>query len=299
MKKMTQDEVIARAKLHHGDFYDYSSINYINQSRKIDVICPIHGVFSKWPKDFINGSGCKKCGDAAAAKKRADTTETFIKKAQNTHGNLYSYNEVNYTNNHTKVKIHCALHGAFWQEPWVHISGHHCPYCTGNRIKPIDQWITKFVAQHGTTYDYSLCEINANYPKITIICPEHGEFEQRIHDHANGAGCPRCATSGFSVDKPATLYYLSINNGEMFKIGVTNRTVEARFSLKELQSIQVVFTIDDDGDKILNCEQTLLKKHLNYKYNGPKLLNTGNTELFTCDIFNGNYPTTLKDINDT
>ena len=85
MKKMTQDEVIARAKLHHGDFYDYSSINYINQSYKIDVTCPIHGVFSKWPKDFINGSGCKKCGDAAAAKKRADTTETFIKKAQNTH----------------------------------------------------------------------------------------------------------------------------------------------------------------------------------------------------------------------
>lgn len=295
---MTQDEVIRRAKLYHGEKYDYSSIVYINQQHKIDVVCPTHGIFHKWPKDFINGSGCPKCGAEAAGKKLADTTETFIEKAIKTHGTTYDYSKVRYTNNSTKVEITCREHGSFWQEPWVHIAGHKCPYCSGNKIKPIVQLIPKMLDVHKNKYDYSNSKITDRYPYIVITCPEHGDFEQRVHDHIAGHGCPKCFSPGFNKDKPGILYYLSINNGEAYKIGITNRTVETRFSPAELQSIKVLFAIEDNGAHVYNTEQLLLEKYKSNKYAGPKLLLSGNTELFSTDIFNTKYPTTLKEIND-
>ena len=38
------------------------------------------------------------------------------------------------------------------------------------------------------------------------------------------------AVSGFNQLKPATLYYISINDGEAYKIGITNRTTMNRLS---------------------------------------------------------------------
>ena len=156
---MTQAEVISRAKQHHGDKYDYSSIIYINQYNKIAVICPEHGTFEKWPKDFINGSGCPTCGSLSAKAKRTTTTQQFIEKSIEAHGNIYDYSNVNYFNNHTKVEIICQTHGSFWQEPWVHTSGHKCPYCSGNKIKPISDLVSSMRKTHGTTYDYSKVQV--------------------------------------------------------------------------------------------------------------------------------------------
>jgi len=33
---------------------------------------------------------------------------------------------------------------------------------------------------------------------VTIICPEHGEFEQRVDVHRNGGNCPKCSNGGTS-----------------------------------------------------------------------------------------------------
>ena len=48
---------------------------------------------------------------------------------------------------------------------------------------------------HGDKYDYSKVEYINNHIPITIICPEHGEFEQTPCNHLNGAGCPKCNQS--------------------------------------------------------------------------------------------------------
>ena len=44
--------------------------------------------------------------------KRFDT-KTFIEKARKEHGELYGYDEVNYIDAHTKVKIVCPTHNVF------------------------------------------------------------------------------------------------------------------------------------------------------------------------------------------
>lgn len=47
---------------------------------------------------------------------------------------------------------------------------------------------------HGDKYNYSLSNYTGALKKLTIICPQHGAFEQLADAHVSGAGCPNCAT---------------------------------------------------------------------------------------------------------
>lgn len=39
-KKLTQEEFIKKAKVIHGNKYDYSQVKYINTKTKVLIICP-------------------------------------------------------------------------------------------------------------------------------------------------------------------------------------------------------------------------------------------------------------------
>lgn len=43
---------------------------------------------------------------------------------------------------------------------------------------------------HGDRYDYSKTVYNGTSNKVTVICPEHGEFEINASSHLKGYGCP-------------------------------------------------------------------------------------------------------------
>ena len=45
---------------------------------------------------------------------------------------------------------------------------------------------------HNNFYDYSKVEYINSATKVKIICPIHGEFEQRPSDHLKGSGCAKC-----------------------------------------------------------------------------------------------------------
>jgi hypothetical protein len=57
------------------------------------------------------------------------TTEEFIQKAKEVHGDRYDYSKVQYINTKTKVCIICKEHGEFWQRANNHIIGHGCHKC--------------------------------------------------------------------------------------------------------------------------------------------------------------------------
>ena len=48
---------------------------------------------------------------------------------------------------------------------------------------------------HGDKYDYSLSEYKGGHKHITILCKEHGQFNQQALVHTKGHGCPKCRTS--------------------------------------------------------------------------------------------------------
>lgn len=66
--------------------------------------------------------------------------------------------------------------------------------------------------------------------------------------------------------------------------GITNRTIEERFSKDELDIIEIIETWKYPiGNDAYDKEQEILKMYKEYKYNG-ELLSSGNTELFDHDV---------------
>jgi len=66
------------------------------------------------------------------------TTEEFVTKAKEVHGNKYDYSRVTYINSRTPIELICKQHGIFLQKPDAHISGCGCPKCAfDKKRKPI------------------------------------------------------------------------------------------------------------------------------------------------------------------
>jgi len=59
--KSTTEEFIENAKKVHGDRYDYSLVNYVNNQTKVKIICLKHGIFSHEPNSHLSGTGCPRC----------------------------------------------------------------------------------------------------------------------------------------------------------------------------------------------------------------------------------------------
>jgi hypothetical protein len=198
----TTDEFIAKAKKIHGDKYDYSKVEYVNDRTKVCIICPKHGEFWQTPNSHLNGYGCSKCAYEVKGKRRSFSKEEFIKKTRKVHGDKYDYSKVNYVNNYTKVCIICPEHGEFWQTPSAHLRGQGCPKCKSKKQTcTTDEFIAKAKKIHGDKYDYSKVEYVNRKTKVCIICPKHGEFWQTPNHHLSGCGCPKCGIENHCKNK--------------------------------------------------------------------------------------------------
>ena len=120
------------------------------------------------------------------------TTEEFIKRAREVHGDKYDYSKVEYVGSESKVCIVCPEHGEFWQAPHTHLRGGGCPICVGRAKMRTSDFIKRAKSIHGNKYDYSKAEYKGVFDKVCIICPDHGDFWQSAHNHLNGNGCPQC-----------------------------------------------------------------------------------------------------------
>lgn len=59
--KSNNEEFIEKAKIVHGDRYDYSLVEYVNSATKVKIICPEHGVFEQTPNSHLQGKKCPRC----------------------------------------------------------------------------------------------------------------------------------------------------------------------------------------------------------------------------------------------
>jgi hypothetical protein len=118
-------------------------------------------------------------------------------------------------------------------------------------------------------------------------CPIHRVFRKSPAKHLNGQGCQACTDYGFNQGKPGILYYLKVtSNGQVaYKIGITNHSVQERFSNSDLEKITIVHEWRfSSGADAYFLEQNILRSNKEYKYTGKPILASGNTELFTEDI---------------
>lgn len=58
--KDTTESFINKARVVHGDLYDYSLVEYIDQKTKVHIIDPQYGDFWQSPNAHLNGEGCPR-----------------------------------------------------------------------------------------------------------------------------------------------------------------------------------------------------------------------------------------------
>lgn len=146
-QKSNTENFIKRAKEIHGNKYDYSRVEYINNKTKVCIICPEHGEFWQRPdKHLFTKRGCPKCG-----KTQKLTNEEFIEKAKLIHKDTYDYSNVEYKTYEQKIEIICKKHGSFKQTPHAHLSGQGCPIC---KQRILEKEINEFLIENNIKYEY-------------------------------------------------------------------------------------------------------------------------------------------------
>jgi len=285
---------ITKSKKLHKNKYDYSKVEYVNAHTKVIIGCPIHGDFEQKPtKHYNHGHGCPKCGGT-----KKPSTDEFIKKAKEVHGDKYEYILVNYKTSLDDVQIVCPEHGVFKQKPKYHLNGHGCQECAGRPEITTEKFIVRATNIHKGRYDYSLVEYESYSKNVTIICPDHGKFNQWPMVHLRGCGCPKCgATQPYSKKlfeeneqlrhAPGRLYLLKFTNiideGSFLKVGITKHEIKDRFK-SGYAGYEYEVLIDREMKlyEAFKIEQNIL--HIfNESLFKPKKPFQGRTECFTTD----------------
>jgi len=168
------------------------------------------------------------------------TTEEFIEKARELHGDRYDYSKVEYVGSHAKVEISCGEHGGFMQTPSNHTNKTNprgCPRCGYELVgsvlrKGSDEFIAQSISLWGDRYCYSSVIYKSNDSHVTITCKEHGcTFEQLPYSHLEGKqGCPYCSSRNRGA---GMVYLIEVHVPEtdenFIKIGWTTSNVRTRF----------------------------------------------------------------------
>ena len=227
--------------------------------------------------------------DTSATKRSIALFSTLEATLNEVHNSKYSYDKAIFRTTKVPVVITCPIHGDFLQSINKHIRGTGCKNCYYEKPRPalpLSTFLKRAQAVHGKFYSYEKVEYTSIKDSITIVCPIHKEFTQAVYTHLRGSGCSKCATYGYSTSSPAILYTVKLLlPTPLYKVGITNRTVEDRFLKNELKFIEVLEVVEFlDGLKCLQEEQRLLKLNKPNAYKGDDVLTSGNTELFTQPI---------------
>lgn len=233
VNKDSTESFIRKSKERHGDYLNYSKVDYQGGKSEIILICPVHGEFYTKGIDHLTAKHpCPQCARDSTTKKQSFTKEMFAQKAKEVHGDTYDYSLVEYKTARKKVTIKCRVHGPFDQVPYVHTKGGGCPVCAslsqGDFLRSNkDEFIKKARVIHGDAYDYSNVEyITARLP-VEIICnTTQQKFCQTPDNHLRGMACSCCANCGFDQGRTGVLYVLQAD--DWLKIGITNLTPEDR-----------------------------------------------------------------------
>jgi len=139
------------------------------------------------------------------------TLNRFKLKSSEIHNNKYDYSLVkDVKGNRDVVDIICPDHGVFKKTVSNHMNlGGGCPKCVGISRWDTNMLVSEFNKIHFQIYDYSLVEYENTTKKVKIVCKKHGTFNQGIHHHLRGQGCPKC--SNISVGEEYVKLYLEEN----------------------------------------------------------------------------------------
>ena len=279
--------------------YKLITTKYKNSHQKLQYICSKHkdiGIQEIAYYNFHQGKGCPYCAGVAKLTYE-EVKRSFVERG-------YKLVSTEYINNREKLKYICPKHedkGILEIRYDSFQQGHGCKYCAEVAKHTIEDIKNEFNAKG---YKLVSEEYKGNHEKLQFICKIHkseGIQEKTYASFQQGHECKYCGyeriknlgtytpmmaeenKEEFSNTK-AILYIIKCFNSEeqFYKIGVTKRTMEERFSCNtalpyNYKSLKEIKTNLYDA---IYLEEKLHNYHKKYLYS-PKIEFGGHTECFS------------------
>lgn len=192
----TTEQFIKESKEQFPGMFGYDKVDYKSNRKKVTLYCNEHEIyfditpgshFRKSRKSNIGG--CPKCNRENCKKVLTWTTEKFIQRAKEVHGeDHYDYSLVDYKSAHTKVKIKCNIHKReILIKPHNHINRKQgCKLCKSSSG---ENYIIEFLKKHNIKFkpekSFTKCRhkkllrfdfcIFSNKRKILFLLEYHGQ----------------------------------------------------------------------------------------------------------------------------
>ena len=231
----TLEFVLDRFREAHGDKYDYSNMQYVNSTAKVEIICKTHGTFWQVPNAHKAGKGCQACSSTRNGRMKRLSVDDFIKKANVIHNNKYDYSQVDYVTNSVNVKIICPEHGGFFANPANHMRYSGCPKCCStfskqeNKIADFIESLGFEVIRNDRTQIAPL-ELDIYIPELSLAIEYNGIFwhseahkEKKYHQKKY----LKCKDQGISLFQIREDLWITkrqiIESMIIYKLGLANR----------------------------------------------------------------------------
>lgn len=166
----------------HGGKFDLTRTVYVNKRTKITVLCNDCGSEITQLKGNIISIGCANCNKISRDLKRKSD---WVLRSKAIHGNKYCYDESNYVDGKTPVKIWCIEGGHFFEKsPLNHSSKFNrqgCSICSDSgKALSYTERVERFSYKSNKLFCGNLSLFIEDYvdssTKIRMFCKKHNVF---------------------------------------------------------------------------------------------------------------------------
>lgn len=129
--------------------------------------------------------------DKVSGKFERMSDKDYLKRVETRFGETFQLDLITF--NGDNVTVFCKSHGEFSKNKHDFLRSKGCPVCARKKTS-VECWVKSSKEKHNDMFDYSLVkELNGN-KAVSIICKEHGVFNQNPIRHKAGAiGCKPCS----------------------------------------------------------------------------------------------------------
>lgn len=189
MRKVTFEDVVARAQAVHGDRYQYKELVREGVYVKLRAACAVHGEFLQTVSNHLLGKGCVDCGG-----RKAHTLEKVKELAKAKHGDRYEYLKLE-RGSTPKLTLRCPAHGEFTQDMYNHLAGKGCRACFEESLRCDAEKLVNDTYQGKYTFVREAEYNDFGQRQVTLLCQEHGEYTTDLNSVKQGYQCKNCADS--------------------------------------------------------------------------------------------------------
>ena len=207
---------IEAARKKHGDKYDYSEVEYVNNRTPVKIIdrnCPENPVFYQTPTNHLKGQENPFYRSQRISSAKRMKWEELLERLKASHPNEnLEYPQQEIKNFHDKIKIidhdlrpDGTEYGEYVQEINAHLKGSGHPQKaidknTVNLRYTTETFVKRAKIVHSEDdYNYSSVAYVDSRTKVDVFCNKigangkpHGFFQATPDNFLQGKGCPKC-----------------------------------------------------------------------------------------------------------